>query len=421
MKVYVIISLCFLNFTLSTAQVPNYVPLKGLLGWWPLDGNAIDSSLNQNHGVVDGASPAKNRFGLDNKALAFDGINDEVTFNVEQLLNFSISIWHLPLDKGENYDPIFQLKKNCLPQGYDRNKGVEMTTIYEENKLKISMMYGLRECTNADVTMGGRINNATASFKDWSHYVLTRDDSTKLVSVYQNGIKIYQNKYSFELVTDGDEVLRLGKFFQHKTASIWASCYNDDLGFWNRALDSNEVTMLYFSRNCDSKFVIQPKDTMVSNNEIEFFCELNDSNAKYSWETNQGFGWNGLSNAGQYSGANTNRLKIENLNSNNNNQRFRCITTSYCGNDTTIEAKLIFKTPTQTYNLIPKTISISPNPTFNEIHINGLEKPVRFSIFNSNGILLQNDYTADKIDFSNFRSGFYIININGISFKIIKI
>ena len=200
-------ALIILNSSISMAQVPDYVPSNGLLGWWPLDGNAIDSSNNENHGLVDGASPTKNRFGLDNKALAFDGINDEVTFNVKQLLNFSISVWHKPIDEGVNYDPIFQLKKNCISQGYDRNKGVDMTTIKEDGVVKISMRYGLRECSHKDVTIGGRIDNANASFKTWSHYIITRNDSSKNVTVYHNGVMIYQNKYTFELIPIGNEVL----------------------------------------------------------------------------------------------------------------------------------------------------------------------------------------------------------------------
>jgi hypothetical protein len=401
------------------SQIPEYVPVNGLLGWWPLNGNAIDSSNNENHGLVNGATSTKDRFGLDNKALAFDGINDEVTFDVEQLLNFSISVWHKPIDEGDNYDPIFQLKKNCISQGYDRNKGVEMTTLKEDNKVKISMRYGLRECSHADVTMGGRIDNTTASFQDWSHYVLTRDDSSKYVTVYQNGIKIYQNKYIFELVPIGNEVLRIGRYFQHTTANIWSSCYTDDLGFWNRALDSNEVKALYLNKKCDSRFVKNPRDTIVSASEVSFTCELNDSNATYSWETNLGLGWTILSNAGQYSGVKTNVLKVSNLNSFNDNQLFRCIANSTCGYDTTNEARLYFEQSNQTKQTI-KTISISPNPTPGEIQLNGIEYPTKYSIFDLHGTLIQRGSTDGKINFSSFESGLYLIYMNDILFKLVK-
>ncbi len=401
------------------SQIPEYVPSNGLLGWWPLDGNAIDSSSNENHGLVDGASPTKDRFGLNNKALAFDGINDEVTFDVKQLLNFSISIWHKPIDEGENYDPVFQLKKNCVPQGYDRNQGVEMSTIKDGSQVKVGMRYGLRECSHADVTIGAIIDNAFASFKTWSHYVITRNDSSKDVIIYLNGSKVYQTRYAFDFIPNGNEVLRIGKYFQHTTAQIWSSCYSDDLGFWNRALDSNEVKALYLNKKCDSRFVKNPRDTIVSASEVSFTCELNDSNATYSWETNLGLGWTKLSNAGQYSGVKTNSLQVSNLNNTNNNQLFRCIAKSTCGYDTTNDVRLYFEQSNQTKQTI-KTISISPNPTSGEIQLNGIEYPIKYSIFDLHGTLIQRGSTDGKINFSSFESGLYLIYMNDILFKLVK-
>jgi len=31
---------------ISNAQIPNYVPSNGLVGWWPFNGNANDESGN---------------------------------------------------------------------------------------------------------------------------------------------------------------------------------------------------------------------------------------------------------------------------------------------------------------------------------------------------------------------------------------
>ena len=39
----------------SFAQLPDYVPSNGLLGWWPFAGDAQDQSGNGHDGVVDGA------------------------------------------------------------------------------------------------------------------------------------------------------------------------------------------------------------------------------------------------------------------------------------------------------------------------------------------------------------------------------
>jgi hypothetical protein len=35
----------------GAAQIPNYVPQNGLVGWWPFNGNANDESGNGNNGT----------------------------------------------------------------------------------------------------------------------------------------------------------------------------------------------------------------------------------------------------------------------------------------------------------------------------------------------------------------------------------
>ena len=44
----------------SFAQLPDYVPSNGLLGWWPFAGDAQDQSGNGHDGVVDRQAYPKN-------------------------------------------------------------------------------------------------------------------------------------------------------------------------------------------------------------------------------------------------------------------------------------------------------------------------------------------------------------------------
>ena len=64
--------------TFASAQIPSYVPPNGLVGWWPFNGNANDESGNGNHGTVNGATLAANRFGNAGKAYSFDGVDDRI-------------------------------------------------------------------------------------------------------------------------------------------------------------------------------------------------------------------------------------------------------------------------------------------------------------------------------------------------------
>ncbi len=56
------------NPTATHAQLPDYPPTEGLVGWWPFNGNANDESGNGNDGVVIGATLTEHRDGNLNAA-----------------------------------------------------------------------------------------------------------------------------------------------------------------------------------------------------------------------------------------------------------------------------------------------------------------------------------------------------------------
>ena len=68
----------FASMINGMAQVPSYVPANGLVGWWPFNGNANDESGNGNNGTVNGATLTSDRFGTNNKAYLFDGVDDKI-------------------------------------------------------------------------------------------------------------------------------------------------------------------------------------------------------------------------------------------------------------------------------------------------------------------------------------------------------
>jgi hypothetical protein len=80
-------------FTMN-AQVP-----AGAVGDWPFDGNAQDVSGNGNHGVVNGAIPARDRFNRPGMAYRFDGTSSEIdvphssSIDVPFATDFSFSYW----------------------------------------------------------------------------------------------------------------------------------------------------------------------------------------------------------------------------------------------------------------------------------------------------------------------------------------
>ena len=91
MKTYLLL------YLVLTCLILNYSSAStGLVGYWKLDGNAKDSSGNNNHGYIEGAIPGTDRNGDSNGSLFFDGKDDSVTIDYTRLLNppfLTYSIW----------------------------------------------------------------------------------------------------------------------------------------------------------------------------------------------------------------------------------------------------------------------------------------------------------------------------------------
>ena len=73
---------------------------SGLVAFYPFNGNANDSSGNGNHGTVYGATLTTDRSGNTNNAYNFDGANDYISANDNDVLDitasFSIGFWLKP-------------------------------------------------------------------------------------------------------------------------------------------------------------------------------------------------------------------------------------------------------------------------------------------------------------------------------------
>jgi hypothetical protein len=78
-------------YTISTAQIPSYVPTNGLVGWWPFNGNANDESGNGNNGTVNGATLTSDRNGNINSAYSFNGTNQWINMPSGSITTMNIT------------------------------------------------------------------------------------------------------------------------------------------------------------------------------------------------------------------------------------------------------------------------------------------------------------------------------------------
>ena len=74
MKKLVIISILMASLQ-ALAQIPSYVPVYGLLSYYPFNGNGNDANSNANSLTNYGAGPTTDRFNNANAAFRFNGSN----------------------------------------------------------------------------------------------------------------------------------------------------------------------------------------------------------------------------------------------------------------------------------------------------------------------------------------------------------
>jgi len=96
------LKLLFLIVIIVTSNsLQSQIPINGLVGYWPFSGNANDSSGNNLNGTVNGAVLTVDRFGNSSSAFNFDGIDDYILVNDDDLLSFpnnefTFSFWVNP-------------------------------------------------------------------------------------------------------------------------------------------------------------------------------------------------------------------------------------------------------------------------------------------------------------------------------------
>jgi uncharacterized protein (TIGR02145 family) len=72
------------------------IPTDGLVAYYPFNGNANDECGNGNNGTVNGVTLAADRFGNENSAYSFDGVNDYIKVPYDTCLNpasITVALW----------------------------------------------------------------------------------------------------------------------------------------------------------------------------------------------------------------------------------------------------------------------------------------------------------------------------------------
>ena len=239
-KILTVLALFVIQFSVIAQNTPSFLPTNGLVGWWPFTGNAFDSSMNGNNGVVSGATLTNDRFGNANAAYSFNGLNSRIEILDAASLRckkITLSAW------------VFN--NNIIKIGQIIYKGslVANGEAYSLSSVDQRINTGVKIGSNCVANVGWKGVQGKQPMVQgaWEHYVATYDGN--IYRIYRNGILDTSKAIAGLMDECVGGNLRFGfdhTLYSNSTGDGFDGVI-DDIGIWNRALDQMEITQLYTS------------------------------------------------------------------------------------------------------------------------------------------------------------------------------
>jgi hypothetical protein len=433
---------------ISKSQVPNYVPTNGLVGWWPFNGNANDSSVNANNGTVTGATLTADRFGNPNNAYSFNGtsanyidIPHNGSFNVS---NVTISAWYNALDYGVNttsWKRLIVSKREW--GGWGNSFEMNLTGPFSGTNNKMEACWTING-VNSILTF----EDASLLTNTWSHFVYTHDnDSAK---IYLNG-----NLVQSMAISGGLTFNTLPVRFAGRPVDGWHPFNGnlDDVGIWNRALTACEIQDLYSSQlnsstgiNAGNNLTVCQGDQVTLsgsggsnynwsggiNNNTPFVPSNSQDYVLTALSTNGCLGIDTVSvTVNQNSTATLNETGLDSVNVNgiwyDQNGQYTQVIPNVAGCDSTITINVSLSF-TGLSEISEQPYSIFPNPATSMIQVKANTEllGMSYSIYDNRGkVVIRGQLNAENtsIELGNLSGGVYLLSLGENlkqTFKVIK-
>jgi hypothetical protein len=233
---------------------------NGLVGWWPFCGDADDESGNGNNGTVNGATLTTDRFGNTNSAYDFDG-NSLIIVDDTSILNFNsaftISVWALKTGVDQT-GHLLGKRTACADCQYQFG--------FDLSSPSFGVGWG-----GGSFGQSSYLQGVIADFDTsiWINYVGLFDGLNW--KLFKNGA--LAGSLNSPLVNPVPTDLLFGgsgtcQKFKGKL---------DDIGIWNRALDSSEVAQLYNTGLC-TQTIAGSCDTLIFNANLTGFNPITYAN-----------------------------------------------------------------------------------------------------------------------------------------------
>ena len=211
------------DMTFTTLYPPP--PTSGLSAYYPFNGNANDESVNNYNGTVTGAVLSPDRFGTNNSAYYFNGINNKIYIGNSLIVQdrISVSCW----------------VKSTATSGQIISTGSRNS--YRIGKTEDGVDCGLYL---SDASDGYGIGtSAVVDCSDWTHVVIVYNGSE--VNLYINGQWKSKATGAGSVFCNQTVYLNFGTYQWGSSCSDWYKGYLDDVRLYNRVITPEEVDALY--------------------------------------------------------------------------------------------------------------------------------------------------------------------------------
>jgi hypothetical protein len=344
----------------ANAQVPNYVPSNGLIGYFGFNNNANDD-IGTSTPISNNASLTTDRFGISNSAYYFNNSNvikynnsSNPLFKIGNInKSFSINCWVNTSNNGNG----------MILGGFGWGYMVELTN---SNNIKFAYI-----SANLNETWVSYTSNASIIKNTWQMVTIKREGNSN--SIYIDGVldTTFASKPDIRVFTNYN--CWFGANGQDNNNYLTGKI--DDVGLWNRGLTQQEISVLY--NNCQLEFSSQPTNQSSSiNNQAQFSSLASDTTASYQWQSNHAnMGWSNVPSNSFYSGVTTKKLTVNSIKLNNHEQLFRVIATKNTCKDTSVVAMLTVNDTCIT-NVYDTIVTSTTDTLYIKVNTSNINNPV---------------------------------------------
>jgi hypothetical protein len=199
---------------------------RGLVAYYPFNGDAQDASGNRNHGTVSGATLTTNRFSSPNSAFYFSGKGGHISVPDSPTLGgtngLSLTAW-ITVEPGGMEQPRI-LHKHVFDLGLSDRSGTPQ------------VFFNISRLEDGVAT----VKTSPISSNQWVFLAGTYDRQT--LRLYTNGVLAAQTNTSIPIELS-DLPIGIGRNLESN--SDWFKGCMDDVRIYNRALSEAEVRQLY--------------------------------------------------------------------------------------------------------------------------------------------------------------------------------